>query len=237
MARLHTPHENMVSRVARALGPELTSKVAFVGGCATPLLVTDELVHAEVRFTDDVDVIVHVLGFGEWYALEGHLAERGFRNSPQDDVLCRKRLRDDEPEELVVDFMPDDQRILGFSNRWYTQALESALDYELSDGSVVRVVSAPYFIGTKLEAYKGRGNNDPLGSRDVEDILNVVAGRPSLIDEVGRSSADLRQGIAEDLAALMRARDFDYAVGSACNGNASRERQIFERLDTLTAGA
>lgn len=236
MMRLYTPHEHMISRVARALGPELASRIAFVGGCATPLLVTDELVHAGVRFTDDVDVIVHVLGFGEWYALEGHLAQRGFRNSQEDDVLCRKRLRDDEPEELIVDFMPDDQRILGFSNRWYTQALESAFDCVLSDASVVRVVNAPYFVGTKLEAYKGRGNNDPLGSRDVEDILNVIAGRPSLIDEVERSPVDLRQGIAEDLAMLMRVRDFDYAVASACNGNVARERQIFERLDALTVG-
>ena len=235
MVRLYTPHEHMISRVVRALGPELASKVAFVGGCATPLLVTDELVHAGVRFTDDVDIIVHVLGFGEWYALEGHLAARGFRSSQEDEVICRKRLRDDEPEELIVDFMPDDQHVLGFSNRWYTQALNSAFDYKLSDGSVVRLVTAPYFIGTKLEAYKGRGNNDPLGSRDIEDILNVVAGRPTLIDEIEHSPDELRQGIAEDLAALMRTRDFDYAVASACNGNAAREHQVFERLDTLAA--
>lgn len=229
----YTPQEQMVSRVARALGRDLASKVAFVGGCATALLVTDESVKAAVRFTDDVDVIVHVLGYGQWHDLEGHLAQLGFHSSREDDVLCRKRLRDDQPHELIVDFMPDDHRILGFSNRWYGQALESAVEFELFDGSRVRVVSAPYFLATKLEAYKGRGSNDPLGSRDVEDILNLVEGRPSLVGEVEDSPAELRASIAQDLTELLKARDFDYAVGSACGGDRARELILFKRLEAL----
>lgn len=233
---LHPPHEHMVTRVAKALGPELAARMAFVGGCATALLVTDELIKTTVRLTDDVDVIVHVMGYGDWHQLEMRLAERGFRSSLEEEgVTCRKLLRDDEPGELIVDFMPDDHRILGFSNRWYTQALESATEHELADGFRVRVVSAPYFLATKLEAFKGRGNNDPIGSRDVEDILNLVEGRPTLIEEVGSSSRELRLGVAGDMAALTRARDFDYAVGSVCNGNRDRERQIFERLATLAS--
>jgi len=34
---------NMIEVVARALGDEILNKVAFVGGCTTVLLVTDEL--------------------------------------------------------------------------------------------------------------------------------------------------------------------------------------------------
>lgn len=232
---LHPPHERMVTRVAKALGPELAARMAFVGGCATALLVTDELIKTTVRLTDDVDVIVHVMGYGEWHELEIRLAERGFRSSPEEGVICQKFLRDDSPGELIVDFMPDDARILGFSNRWYTQALESATELELADGFRVRVVSAPYFLATKLEAFKGRGNNDPMGSRDVEDILNLVEGRWALIEEVQKSPRDLRVGIAADMAALTQVRDFDYAVGSVCNGNRGREAQIFERLEALSS--
>lgn len=227
-------HEQMIGRVARALGDDLASKVAFVGGCATALLVTDEQIQSEVRFTEDVDVIVHVLGYGQWRLLEQRLAQRGFVDSQDDAVLCRKRLRDGEAHELIVDFMPDDERILGFSNRWYAQALESAIHHSLTDGCLIRLVSAPYFLGTKLEAYKGRGNADPMASRDVEDLINLVAGRPSLIDEFHDSPRDLRRSVASALEDLMGHRDFDYAVASACR-NAARERHVLERFDALVA--
>lgn len=54
--------ELMLQRVAVALGPELLAQTAFVGGCTTALMVTDAVSREAVRFTDDVDLIVHVLG-------------------------------------------------------------------------------------------------------------------------------------------------------------------------------
>jgi len=42
----------MIEIVAHALGEELLSEVAFVGGCTTGLLVTD-----------DVDLIINVVGY------------------------------------------------------------------------------------------------------------------------------------------------------------------------------
>jgi len=54
--------EVMLQRVADALGSELLREVAFVGGCTTGLLITDDISREAVRFTDDVDLIVHVIG-------------------------------------------------------------------------------------------------------------------------------------------------------------------------------
>lgn len=228
-----TIQERMVSRVAKALGPELNSQIAFVGGCATALLVTDDFTSEAVRFTEDVDVIVQVIGQGQWYQLERQLRQLGFRSSPDDDVLCRFRLRDGEPEELIVDFMPDDESILGFSNQWYREALESADKYTLPNGVVVRVVSPPYFVATKLQAYRGRGENDPLHSRDIEDILNIVDGRPSLLAEVAAAPEVLRSYIATELQALVSHRDFDYAVQACARNSRGREGLIFDRLAAL----
>ncbi len=228
-----SPHEKMVTRVAQALGQEMASQVAFVGGCATALLVTDEYIRSQVRFTDDVDLIVQVIGYGQWHQLEIELEKRGFRSSGEDEVICRKRLRDAENGELIVDFMPDDEKILGFSNRWYTEALASAEELTLSNGVSVRVVSGPYFLATKLEAYKGRGKGDPMGSRDVEDILNLVEGRDALMREVRESSEELRAGISAEITALMDTRDFDYAVASTCRGEKGRETRLFEKLEIL----
>ena len=226
--------EVMLQRVAEALGPELLREMAFVGGCATGLLITDEVSREAVRFTDDVDLIVHVLGLGSWHALQRELSQRGFRVSQQDEVICRMRLRDGYPNELIVDFMPDDAGILGFSNRWYPEALSQAFNHLLPSGTVIRVVTPAYFLGTKLEAYRGRGNNDPLASRDIEDILNVVDGRAGLQEELNQAPAALRADIASGIGELLRHRDFDYAVQATARKNIEREEIIFARLELIT---
>ena len=223
----------MLHRVALALGPELAQEVAFVGGCTVGLMLTDPVAREDVRFTDDVDVIVHVLGPGRWYQLEQALAARGFHSSPMDDVICRKRLRDHQGSDLIVDFMPDDPAILGFGNRWYADALRHAEDRGLEAGVSIRVVTPPYFLGTKLEAWHGRGNDDPLASRDVDDILSVVDGRPALGGEVAEADAALRQGIAAGIAGLLAHRDFGYAVQSIARNNRQREELLFQRLESL----
>ena len=171
------PHEHMLGRVAQALDADLRAEIAFVGGCVTALHITDPVTRSAVRLTDDVDAILHVMGKGPWYQLMERLQRLGFRISPEDDITCRTRLRDGEGPELIVDFMPDDPAILGFSNRWYPNALKTALPYLLPNGLEIRVVDPPHFVGTKLEAFQGRGNDDLLGSRDIEDLLNIVDGR------------------------------------------------------------
>ncbi|OED36818.1 hypothetical protein AB833_25760 [Chromatiales bacterium (ex Bugula neritina AB1)] len=60
---------SMLTRVASALGLTLLDDIAFVGGCTTGLLVTDEFSRQQVRFTDDVDLIVNVLSESGWYQL------------------------------------------------------------------------------------------------------------------------------------------------------------------------
>lgn len=236
MAPGHWPVQAaMLRRVALALGPELAQETAFVGGCTVGLMLTDPVALEAVRFTEDVDVIIHVLGPGKWYQFEKMLAARGFRSSPLDEVICRKRLRDDQGVDLVVDFMPDDPAILGFGNRWYAAALRDAEDRILDDGVAIRVVTPPYFLGTKLEAWQGRGNNDPLASRDIEDILNVVDGRASLQEELSHSPPALRADIAEGIRDLLRHRDFDYAVQATARNNRQREALIFARLEAIAA--
>ncbi len=41
----------------------------------------------------------------------------------------------------------------------------------------IRIVTAPYFLATKLDAFRGRGKGDYFGSNDLEDIVAVVDGR------------------------------------------------------------
>jgi len=55
--------------------------------------------------------------------------------------------------QLKVDFMPDDEAILGFNNRWYATGIEMAQPYILDAGPEITVLTPPIFIATKLEAF------------------------------------------------------------------------------------
>ncbi|MDF1529679.1 MAG: hypothetical protein P1R74_11190, partial [Sedimenticola sp.] len=57
---------DMLLPVAHALGEELLAHVAFVGGSTTAFLITDPITRRAVRFTEDVDLIVHVEGQAQW---------------------------------------------------------------------------------------------------------------------------------------------------------------------------
>ncbi len=104
---------------------------------------------------------------------------------------------------MRLDVMPTDERILGFSNRWYKLAIESAQTVQLEKDLTIRVVTAPLFLGTKLEAFKGRGKNDYFASHDLEDVIAVIDGRPFLQDEVQQAPNDLRAYIALEIHNLL----------------------------------
>ena len=214
--------------VAKALGDDLLQEVAFLGGCTTGLLLTDEVTKEAVRYTDDVDLITHVIGYPEWVSFQKRLRGRGFKESMEDDINCRMRL-----DSLIVDFMPDDEKILGYSNRWYRKALETAKKHELQEDLTIQLVTPEFFVATKLEAYKGRGNNDPMHSRDMEDILSVFDGRAELVAEIGQAEAGIQSYISEELGQLLEHPDFDYVVQSTAQGQGDREVLIFERLEAV----
>lgn len=68
----------MIIEVANALGHEILRKTAFVGGVTTGLLLTDEFVIESVRATEDVDLIVDVIGYAKHIQFEEQLREKGF---------------------------------------------------------------------------------------------------------------------------------------------------------------
>lgn len=223
--------EGMIAQVAIAIGPTMLRNVAFIGGCTTGLLVTDPFTKEGIRYTEDVDLIVNVVGYVGWAKLQNQLKTKGFSTSAEDDVICRMRLGD-----LKVDFLPDDDSILGFANRWYKLALASAVDYDLTRDLTIRVVTAPCFIATKYEAYKGRGGNDPLASHDFEDILNIIDGRPEVINEIETSIPELRIYLAQETANILTHSAIEYAIEGFCNGTKDRANLIFEKLEHIANG-
>lgn len=89
---------------------------------------------------------------------------------------------------ILIDVMPIDKSVLGFSNRWYKDAQANAIDQKITDTINVKIISAPYFLATKLEAFKDRGNQDFLSSHDLEDIISLIDGRPEIVNDISAAS-------------------------------------------------
>jgi len=105
----------------------------------------------------------------------------------------------------------------------------------LPSGLSIKCLTPPLFIATKLEAYLGRGENDPLGSHDLEDILVVTDGREELVGEVLGADESLRRYIAEQITLLKNHRDFDGLVNGNVRGPEGRADIVRERLSAMTA--
>lgn len=219
-------HLGMISAVASAMGQPICDEVAFVGGCTTALLLTDDFTKQQVRHTDDVDLIVHVISTAGWHAMVDRLRGAGFRERMDEDgPICAMFL-----DDLRVDFMPDDPDILGFSNQWYASAHRTSSTLALPNGLRIKLVAPAYFVATKIEAYLSRGKGDPLMSQDIEDILTLIDGRAELLDELLAAPTDLRVYVSTQLRALTGHRDFEYAIAAAANGDDGREREIAGRV-------
>jgi ABC-type sugar transport system ATPase subunit len=77
---------------------------------------------------------------------------------------------------------------------------------------VLRHLSAPYFLATKFEAFKDRGQNDVYVSHDLEDIITVVDGRAELLDEIAQASPDVKAHIVSNIRALMAHPEIENAL-------------------------
>ena len=140
-----------------------------------------------------------------FHRIEQTVATRGFVRDVSSEVICRWVHKS---SGVLFDLMPVQPEVLGFSNRWYPYAVESAVPMDLGQGVTIRRVSAVAFVATKLEAFASRGGGDFLTSHDLEDVLNIVDGREELLDEMSAAPEDLRQAVACALRILLRNEDF-----------------------------
>lgn len=202
MRRTHRANIELIKTVASRLGP-LLDKVVFLGGAATGLLITDAAA-PDVRPTLDVDVIVEISSRMDYYRLEESLRKLGFKPDQEEGApICRWIV-----DRTKVDVMPTDEKILGFTNRWYSPAIKGATEMELPGGMTILMVTAPYFLATKIEAFYGRGNGDCMASHDMEDIIALLDGRPEIIDEIRSSPSELRGYLAETFQAFLKDEKF-----------------------------
>lgn len=217
------PNIEMLELAAHALEP-LLNELVLVGGCAVGLLITEQA-RPPARYTIDVDLLAEVTPLSNYYKLCKKLRDLGFKE--REDIICRW-IKD----ELVIDVMPTDEKILGFTNRWYELTAKMPLTSKLPSGIEIQHISAPLLIATKIESFYGRGKGDYL-HHDIEDIVNLVDGRPEVISELRKAPQHLREFVEQEIDDLLADRRFTDSIPIHLNpsqAEQSRAPILIERL-------
>lgn len=191
-------HTNVVriKGVYHALG-ELGKQVVFVGG-ATVSLYADKPEQADVRPTNDVDVLVEIATYGEFTKVQEKLNELGFEVDAESNVICRYK-----HQGLIVDVMPTEEDVLGFKNKWYPEGFANKEIIALDEHVSVNIFTAPYFIASKLDAFGDRGGNDGRTSSDFEDIIFVLDNRDRIWEEIERSNDQVKEYLKDEFRKLI----------------------------------
>jgi hypothetical protein len=223
------PNLPLLEDAVHKLAPFL-NEIVFVGGITLGLLITDKAA-APIRGTNDVDVIAEIVTYADYIVFSERLRNAHFTEDDGEKPLtCRWH-----HGELTVDVLALNEEVLGFSNIWYESALRHAFPVTLPSGQSIRVITAPFFLGTKMEAFRGRGKMDFQASHDLEDFVAVIEGRDSLLQEVADSPHELRRYLAEATRSLLaEPRFLDVLPGFVLDSE--RVPLIQERLASIASG-
>jgi hypothetical protein len=215
------PNLPLLEDAVRKLAPFL-DEIVFVGGVTLGLLITDEAA-APIRGTTDVDVIAEIVTYADYIAFSGRLRKAHFTEDQGEEPLtCRWH-----NGALTLDVLALNKEVLGFTNIWYEPALRHASTLTLPGGTSIHVITAPFFLATKMEAFRGRGKMD---------FVAVIEGRENVVHEIAESPQDVRDYLAQAAKTLLaEPRFLDVLPGFVLDDG--RVPLIQERLASIAAGA
>jgi hypothetical protein len=225
----HQINVTRIKAVYNALG-ELKNKVVFVGG-ATISLYADAGAFA-IRPTEDVDVVVEVWGYAGYADLNDKLIQYGFRNVAEAGApVVRYKIKG-----IVVDVLPTDSSMFGFNSKWYPEGFTNAVPCKIDKEHIVKILTPVFFLATKLEAFKDRGQNDGRTSKDFEDIVFILENRRAIWEELTQTSGELRTYLVAEFRKWMKNRSFEEWVDCHVEPGSPRATySIMEELTKLTA--
>jgi predicted nucleotidyltransferase len=185
----------LVAQVAQGL-KELNEKMVFIGG-AVISLYTDDPAADEIRPTADIDMTINLANYAEWAQMQERLSELEFYPDPQGQSICSYKF-----QNIAIDIMPAEDSSIGISNTWYKPGFNYLQTIQLEDGTIIKILSSPYFLATKLEAFKERGENDFYGSHDFEDIIYLLDNRTTIVEEIITADRHVKEYIITELTTI-----------------------------------
>lgn len=185
----------IIIRVAKALG-EINKEVVYVGGATVGLYINDPAAE-DARPTKDVDISLSLLTITELEHLRIRLINKGFTQNAHDHVICRFRY-----EDITVDVM--NTKAIGWApaNRWFLPGF-SLKEIEFIEGEEIQILPLAYFLASKFEAFKNRGNNEPRTSHDFEDIIYILDNRIDLVDVLQSAPVEVKTFLIQEFEDIL----------------------------------
>lgn len=214
--------------LAQKLG-DLSQEIVIVGACS-PALILDESTAPDLRPTYDVDILVQAESYGRYFHFIERLKEKGFTEREGDPIGRYVS------GELVVDVMPTEADVLGFTNKWYRKAFAHAVYQELPSGKSIKTVTLVYFVATKFEAFRNRGRSDVMASPDLEDIITMIVETPAFEEELGVADADVQRYISDQFKRLVSDENYPHFLSAHLRGDEASQaflpqlRQLIEKI-------
>jgi predicted nucleotidyltransferase len=206
-------HENIVRIKAISLALQgLEQEFVFVGGATVSLYSTNRKLANIIRPTDDVDIVVELASYHGYSSLDERLRKLGFKNDIFSGVICRYQI-----QGITVDVMPTHPEAIGFSNKWYPEGFQTAVDYSLDSQIKVRIFSLPYFVASKWEAFKGRGK-DFRTSTDFEDLVYIFENVDDFEDQMKMAPEHLRRYLRDEFEPMLDRNDFEEGLYAHLTG-------------------
>lgn len=208
---------------------DLLAEVMVVGGCS-PALILDLNSAPDLRPTYDVDIVVQAEDYGEYFRFVEKIKESGFEEREGDPIGRYVS------GELVIDLIPTEARVLGFSNRWYKRAFDRAIVKKLPSGRTLRTIAPVFFIAAKLEAFEGRGKGDFMASPDLEDLLTVMVEYPPLEKELSKADPEVQKYIQDEFREMTLNKNYPLFLSAHLRGDEASQaslpklRKLIERI-------
>ncbi len=200
---------SMLQTVAFGLG-DLKDEMVFVGGAVAELYASKPEL-SDIRPTLDVDCVIELSSKTAHAKLEDDLRALGFANdTSQGAPICRWVYKG-----ILVDIMPSDPDVLGFSNMWYMEGIENKVSKTLPDITEIFVFPPAYYIAAKMEAHKGRGGSDLRQSHDFEDIIYILDNCSELLENITIANESVKAYLKEECSKLLKNEGLTEGIESA----------------------
>ena len=200
----------MIKIIAEGLGL-LIDQVVFIGGSVTELYATNPERSEDIRMTEDVDIVVQIKSISDFNNLEVDLRAKGFKNDLSPEApICRWIYNG-----VKLDLMPDDSKILGFTNNWYTSGIVNKVKFDIDDTTSIYIFDVIHYLASKFEAINSRGLIDLRLSHDFEDVIFIFLNCQTLESSFIRSSSELKLFIATFLKSISKRNDFNESISCA----------------------
>lgn len=217
--------------VAEGLNGHLED-VIFIGGACIQFYVDNPELN-DYRPTKDIDYLIEIYTYSDYSKYEKMLRSLEFRDDSSEGApICRKVYKN-----ILVDVIPDDPMIIGFSNiPWFNEGRELAKSIKLPSGRIIKILPLSYFLAAKLEAWKDRGEGDYLANHDIEDIITIIDGNENL-REILESPSTVKEFIKLSFIDLLNSLSFKSSIAGHIGFETSaieRARNVVLKMEDIS---